>query len=190
MLSEEAKAIASINVDQAFEDAVKLIVNCPSKIITTGIGKAGHIAHKFSATLSSTGTPSVFLHAAEAAHGDLGIVSSSDILIAFSTSGKSREVVEILELSRHLGVTHIIGVTSHPDSELREHSELVLDMGIHKEACPLDLAPTTSIAVMLAISDSIAMAVMEEKGFTRDQYGLRHHGGYLGRKARTDNEPK
>ncbi|WP_196161739.1 SIS domain-containing protein [Reinekea sp. G2M2-21] len=190
VLSEEAKAIASINVDQAFEDAVKLIVNCPSKIITTGIGKAGHIAHKFSATLSSTGTPSVFLHAAEAAHGDLGIVSSSDILIAFSTSGKSREVVEILELSRHLGVTHIIGVTSHPDSELREHSELVLDMGIHKEACPLDLAPTTSIAVMLAISDSIAMAVMEEKGFTRDQYGLRHHGGYLGRKARTDNEPK
>jgi arabinose-5-phosphate isomerase len=190
VLSEEAKAIQSIEVNEVFEEAVKLIVNCPSKVIATGIGKAGHIAHKFSATLSSTGTPSVFLHAAEAAHGDLGIVSSSDILIAFSTSGKSREVVEILELSRHLGVTHIIGITSHPDSELRKHCELVLDMGIHKEACPLDLAPTTTMAVMLAISDAIAMAAMEAKGFTRDEYGLRHHGGYLGRKARTDNQPK
>ncbi len=190
VLSEEAKAIQSIKVDESFESVVNLIIDCPSKIITTGIGKAGHIAHKFSATLSSTGSPSVFLHAAEAAHGDLGIVSPSDILIAFSTSGKSREVIEILELSRHLGVTHIVGVTSHPDSELREHCEVVLDMGIHQEACPLDLTPTTTIAVMLAISDAIAIATMEAKGFTKEEYGLRHHGGYLGRKARTDNQPK
>ena len=190
VLSEEAKAIHSIEVNNSFEDVVKLIVNCPSKIITTGIGKAGHVAHKFSATLSSTGSPSVFLHAAEAAHGDLGIVSPSDILIAFSTSGKSREVVEILELSRHLGVTHIVGVTSHPDSDLRSHCEYVIDMGVHKEACPLDLTPTTTIAVMLAISDAVAIAAMEVKGFTKEEYGLRHHGGYLGRKARTDNQPK
>lgn len=190
VLEREAKAINSIEVSDVYNDVVKLIVNCSSKVITTGIGKAGHIAHKFSSTLSSTGTPSVFLHAAEAAHGDLGIVSPSDILIAFSTSGKSREVVEILELSRHVGVTHIVGVTSHPDSELRNHCEYVLDMGIHKEACPLDLTPTTTIAVMLAISDAVAMATMEAKGFTKEDYGLRHHGGYLGRKARTDNQPR
>ncbi len=190
VLSEEAKAIQSVEVDGSFEDVVKLIVGCPSKIVTTGIGKAGHIAKKFSATLSSTGSPSVFLHAAEAAHGDLGMVSPSDILIAFSTSGKSREVLEILELARHLGVTHIVGVTSHPDSELRKHCELVLDMGVHKEACPLDLTPTTTIAVMLAISDAVAIAAMETKGFTKEDYGLRHHGGYLGRKARTDNLPE
>ena len=103
VLSEEAKAIQSVHVNDSYEGVVKLIANCQSKIITTGIGKAGHIAHKFSATLSSTGSPSVFLHPAEAAHGDLGIVSPSDILIAFSTSGKSREVIEILELARHLG---------------------------------------------------------------------------------------
>lgn len=186
----KAKAIQSVNVDESFESAVNTILACSGKVITTGIGKAGHIAHKFTATLCSTGTPSVFLHAAEAAHGDLGIVSANDVLIAFSTSGKSREVIEILELSRHLGVTHIIGITSHPDSELRDHCEYILDMGMPKEACPLELTPTSSIAVMLAISDAIAISVMESRSFTKEQWGLRHHGGYLGRAARTDNEPK
>ncbi|MGF1747145.1 KpsF/GutQ family sugar-phosphate isomerase [Vibrio cionasavignyae] len=189
VLSEEAKAIQSVHVNDSFEEVVKLVADCSSKVVTTGIGKAGHIAHKFSVTLSSTGSPSVFLHPAEAAHGDLGIISPNDILIAFSTSGKSREVIEILELARHLGVTHIVGVTSHPDSELRKHCEYVLDMGVHKEACPLDLTPTTTIAVMLAMSDAIAIAAMEVNGFTKEEYGLRHHGGYLGRKARTDNQP-
>ncbi|MEK7259468.1 MAG: SIS domain-containing protein [Pseudomonadota bacterium] len=190
VLEAEAKAIQSVNVDESFESAVNTILACSGKVITTGIGKAGHIAHKFTATLCSTGTPSVFLHAAEAAHGDLGIVSENDVLIAFSTSGKSREVIEILELSRHLGVTPIIGITSHPDSELRDHCEYILDMGMPKEACPLELTPTSSIAVMLAISDAIAISVMESRSFTKEQWGLRHHGGYLGRAARTDNEPK
>jgi len=189
VIASEAAAISSIKVDETYPQVVELLVNHSGKVITTGIGKAGHIANKFAATLSSTGTPSVFLHPAEAAHGDLGLVSPNDILFAFSTSGKSREVLEILELSRHLGVSHIVGVTSHPDSELRQHCELVLDMGNHQEACPLDLTPTTTIAVMLAISDAIAIATMEAKGFTKEQYGLRHHGGYLGRKARTDNLP-
>ncbi|MBY5946617.1 SIS domain-containing protein [Photobacterium rosenbergii] len=188
VLHREAKAIESITIDEQYEHIVKLILDCPSKVITTGIGKAGLIAKKCAATLSSTGTPAVFLHPAEAAHGDLGIVSASDIMIACSTSGKSREVLEILELARHLGVKHIIGITSHPDSELRLHCEYVLDMGVHQEACPLNLAPTTSIAVMLAICDAIAMATMECRGFTKQEYGLRHHGGYLGRKARMDNE--
>lgn len=190
VLKAEAEAIQSINVTKPFESAVNTIVACNGKVITTGIGKAGHIAHKCTATLCSTGTPSVFLHAAEAAHGDLGIVGKNDVLIAFSTSGKSREVIEILELARHLGVTHIIGITSHPDSELRNHCEHILDMGTLKEACPLELTPTTTIAVMLAIGDAIAISVMECKGITKEEWGLRHHGGYLGRAARTDNEPK
>jgi len=111
-------------------------------------------------------------------------------MIAFSTSGKSREVIEILELSRHLGVETIIGVTSHPQSELRTQSDFVLDMGIIEEPCPLGLTPSASMAVMLAISDAIALALMEAKGVSKEDYGLRHHGGYLGRAARTDNEPR
>ena len=110
-------------------------------------------------------------------------------MIAFSTSGKSREVIEILELSRHLGVETIIGVTSHPDSDLRDQSDFVLDMGEIEEPCPLGLTPSASMAVMLAISDAIALSLMEQKGVTREDYGLRHHGGYLGRAARTDNAP-
>lgn len=188
VLIAEAEAIRSVSIDTNFEKAVRLTADCEGKILTTGIGKAGHIANKFAATLCSTGTPAVFMHPAEAAHGDLGVVSGKDVAFAFSTSGKSREVLEILELSRHLGVTHFIGITSHPDSALRDHCELILDMGpVEETACPLGLTPTSSIAVMLAISDAIALAAMEYKGFTREDYGIRHHGGYLGRKARSDN---
>ncbi len=189
VIDAEAEAIRNIRLTDDFELALGVMQACEGKIITTGIGKAGHIATKFAATLCSTGTPAVFLHPAEAAHGDLGLVSARDVLIAFSTSGKSREVLEILELSRHLGVTHIVGVTAHPDSALREHAELILDMGEIDEACPIGLTPTSSIAVMLAISDAIAMALMELKGITQADYGIRHHGGYLGHAARTDNLP-
>ena len=111
-------------------------------------------------------------------------------MVAFSTSGKSREVLEMLELARHLGVASVIGVTSHPDSELRELSDLVLDMGVIEEPCPLGLTPSASMAVMLAISDAIALSLMEVKGVTEEDWGLRHHGGYLGRRARTDNMPR
>lgn len=189
VIEAEAKAIQSVNVNEDFEKAVEVLQACEGKVLTTGIGKAGHIANKFAATLCSTGTPAVFLHAAEAAHGDLGIVDKKDVMIAFSTSGKSREVLEILEMARHLGVVHLIGVTSHPDSQLREHCECILDMGETGEACMLGLTPTNSIAVMLAISDAIAIALMELKGFTKEDYGKRHHGGYLGRISRTDNMP-
>jgi arabinose-5-phosphate isomerase len=189
VIAAEAKAIQSIQVDDTFEQAVRILEACPGKVLTTGIGKAGHIARKFAATLCSTATPADFIHPAEAAHGDLGLVDLDDVLVAFSTSGKSLEVLEILELSRHLGVTHIIGVTSHPDSELRQHCEVVLDMGEIEEACPLGLTPTSSLAVMLAISDAVAMALMEVKGVTAEVWGKRHHGGYLGRRARTDNMP-
>ncbi|TDJ31182.1 MAG: SIS domain-containing protein [Gammaproteobacteria bacterium] len=189
VLDAEAQAIASINVDDNFVRAVEILQTCDGKVLTTGIGKAGHIARKFAATLCSTGTPAGFIHPAEAAHGDLGLVDTHDVMVAFSTSGKSSEVLEMLELSRHLGVASVIGVTSHPDSELRGLSDLVLDMGIIEEPCPIGLTPSASMAVMLAIGDAIALALMEAKGVTREDYGKRHHGGYLGRAARTDNMP-
>jgi arabinose-5-phosphate isomerase len=189
VLDAEAQAISRVRIDDTFERAVTTLAGCQGKVLATGIGKAGHIARKFAATLCSTATPADFIHPAEAAHGDLGLVSRNDVLIAFSTSGKSREVLEILELARHLGVSTVIGVTSHPDSELRELADFVLDMGVIDEPCPLGLTPSASMAVMLAISDAIALALLEVKGVTREDYGLRHHGGYLGRAARVDNEP-
>jgi arabinose-5-phosphate isomerase len=189
VLQAEAQAIAAIDITDAFVRAVTTLMACKGKIITTGIGKAGYIANKFAATLCSNATPAVFIHPAEAAHGDLGLVSQNDVMVAFSTSGKSREVIEILELSRHLGVETIIGVTSHPESDLRKLSDFVLDMGIIEEPCPLGLTPSASMAVMNAITDAIALSLMEQKGITREQYGLRHHGGYLGRAARIDNVP-
>jgi arabinose-5-phosphate isomerase len=189
VLAAEAKAIEAIDISDSFVEAVQLLARCEGKVLTTGIGKAGHIARKFAATLCSTATPADFIHPAEAAHGDLGLVGRNDVMIAFSTSGKSTEVLEILELSRHLGVATIIGVTSHPDSELRNLSDLVLDMGVIEEPCPLGLTPSASMAVMLAITDAIALALLEVKGVTKEDYGMRHHGGYLGRAARTDNMP-
>ena len=189
VLKAEANAINSIEVTEEFVKAVSVMQGCTGKIITTGIGKAGHIANKFAATLCSTASQAQFLHPAEAAHGDLGAVSPGDILIAFSTSGKSREVIEILELSRHLGIETVIGITSHPDSELRKYSDVVIDMGEIEEACPLGLTPTSSMAVMLANSDALALALMEQNKVSREDYGLRHHGGYLGRAARLDNSP-
>ena len=189
VLKAEANAINSIEVTEEFVKAVSVMQGCTGKIITTGIGKGGHIANKFAATLCSTASQAQFLHPAEAAHGDLGAVSPGDILIAFSTSGKSREVIEILELSRHLGIETVIGITSHPDSELRKYSDVVIDMGEIEEACPLGLTPTSSMAVMLAISDALALALMEQNKVSREDYGLRHHGGYLGRAARLDNSP-
>ncbi|MGQ9650161.1 MAG: KpsF/GutQ family sugar-phosphate isomerase [Phycisphaerae bacterium] len=187
IMKREAEAILAVRVTPEFEKAVLVLRDCKGKVLTTGMGKAGHIAHKFAATLCSTGTPAAFLHPGEAAHGDLGLVGKDDCIVALSTSGKTNEIIEMLELGRHLGLATIIGITSHPDSRLRDLSDVILDMGIIKEACPLGLTPSASIAVMLAITDALALTLMELKGITRHDYGLRHHGGYLGRKARTDN---
>lgn len=184
---EEAHAISSIPVSDEFERAVKLLQACKGKVLTTGMGKAGHIAHKFSATLCSTGTPASFVHPGEAAHGDLGIIEENDAIVAFSTSGKTKEVLDTLAGGRELGLHTVIGITSHPDSELRELSDVVLDMGTIKEACAFELTPTSSMAVMLAISDALALLLMELKGFTPEDFGKRHHGGYLGKKARNSS---
>lgn len=187
ILNREAQAILAVKVTPAFEQAVLALRDCGNKVLTTGMGKAGHIAHKFAATLCSTGTPAAFIHPGEAAHGDLGVVAPEDCIVAFSTSGKTNEIIEMLELGRHLGLKTIIGITSHPDSRLRELADIIIDMGVIQEPCPLGLTPSASIAVMLAISDALALTLMELKGVSRHDYGLRHHGGYLGRRARTDN---
>lgn len=187
VLDAEARAIASVRVDADYERAVVAMRDTPGRVITTGIGKAGHIARKFAATLCSTACPAVFVHPAEAAHGDLGQITKQDCVIAMSTSGKSREVIEMLEMVRHIGVHSVIGITSHRDSELRPLVDIVLDMGEITEACPLGLTPSSSMAVMLAITDALALALLEVRGVTKEDWGLRHHGGYLGRKARTDN---
>ncbi len=188
VLSGEARAISSVKVTEEFEKAVHALRDCGGKVVAVGMGKAGNIARKFASTLCSTGTPAAFVHPGESAHGDLGLIGSDDCVVAFSTSGKTREVIEMLGLSRHLGLKTIIGVTSHPDSELRDVSDVILDMGIIEEPCPLGLTPSASIAVMLAIGDALAIALMELKGVTKKDFGLRHHGGYLGHKARFDNE--
>ena len=188
VLKAEAQAIDSIEVSPAFEQTVNLLLSCQSKVLTTGMGKAGLIAKKFAVTLCSTGTPAIYIHPGEAAHGDLGVISKSDCMVAFSTSGKTREVIEMLGLGQHLGLGQIIGVTSHPESDLRSYCDIILEMGEINEPCPLGLTPSASIAAMNAIADAVTLALMEQKGITKHEYGLRHHGGYLGRVARLDNE--
>jgi len=190
ILAAEAEAIRAVAVDATYGAALDLLQNARGKIVATGMGKAGFVARKFAAILSSTASPAIFIHPAEAAHGDLGMVAEGDCIVAFSTSGKTREVLEFIELSRHMNVGGVIGITSHRDSGLRDLSDVIIDMGVIAEPCPLGMTPTASMAVMAAVGDALALVLMERKGVTREQYGLRHHGGYLGKRARTNNLPE
>ena len=165
-------------------EAVQIVCNCNGKIITTGLGKAGHAAAKSSSTLSSLGIPSCYLHPAEASHGDVGIVQKGDVLLAFSTSGKTREVIETIELCKKLGIEKVVSITAHPTSPVRDMSDLVIDMGIINEAGFLSMAPTTSVILMLVVSDMIATICASPRGLNVEEYGLRHHGGYIGKKCR------
>jgi arabinose-5-phosphate isomerase len=183
VIEAEASALLNIPLDDHFADAVEILYNCKGRVIITGMGKAGTIAHKIAGTFCSTGTPAAFLHPGEAAHGDLGLLSQGDVVLALSTSGKTREVIEMLELSHHFGIDRIIGITSHPDSAIRSLCNVVINMGEIVEPCPLGLTPTSSTTVMLAIGDALALVLMKRRNFTKDQFGLRHHGGYLGQKA-------
>lgn len=187
IMDQEAKAIERIPLDDHFATTIDILYNCSGKVITTGMGKAGIIAGKVASTLCSTGTPASFLHPGEAAHGDLGLLAPGDVIVAFSTSGKTREIIEMLELAHHFGIEKIIGITSHPDSLIRHLSNVVINMGLIKEPCILGLTPTASTAAMLAVGDALALVLMEKKGISRADYGLRHHGGYLGLKARELN---
>lgn len=187
----ESAAITNIPVDINTVDAITLIFKqCHSlkgKLVCSGMGKAGQIALNMSTTFSSTGTPSVYLHPSEAQHGDLGILQENDILLLISNSGKTREIEELIYLAKNLyPQIKIIGITRNADSPLAEQSDVTLLTGETVEVCPLGMAPTTSTTVMTVIGDLLVCGVMEQIGFTKEEYAKRHHGGYLGKKAKRD----
>ena len=190
ILNAEADAIYKVPLDNHFRTAVNILLKCKNKVVTTGMGKAGDIAQKIAGTLCSTGTPACFLHPGEAAHGDLGLLDKGDVILALSTSGKTREIIEMLERSRGLGIKSIVGITSHPDSAIRSLCNVVVSMGEITEPCKLGLTPSASTTVMLAIGDALALVLMEKRKFSKEQFGLRHHGGYLGQKARQPHARK
>ena len=182
-LKIEAAAVEDLinRVDEDFVNAVKAILNCRGRVIVTGMGKSGHVGRKIAATLASTGTPAFFLHPAEAYHGDLGMVTENDIVIAISNSGESSEIVNILSIIRRIGAT-IIAMCGRKTSSLGKNADYFINIGVEREACTLGLAPTASTTATLAMGDAIAMALMDEKKFTSQDYALFHPGGALGRK--------
>ncbi|MBI3796638.1 MAG: SIS domain-containing protein [Deltaproteobacteria bacterium] len=186
VLEAEAAAIRAIQLDDHFVRAVQILQDCQGKVITTGIGKVGIIAVKLATTLSSTGTPAFFLHPGDAAHGDLGMVGRNDVMITFSNSGKTREVLETIARAKTLNGMHLIAITAHRNSPIARQSDVVLCIGKIKEPCPLGLTPSASTAAMLALGDALALVLMEKKKFTKADYAKFHHGGYLGRKARQE----
>jgi len=186
ILGLESEAVKNIPVDESLLKAVEMISKCKGKVVTSGIGKAGVIAKKISSTFSSTGTPSIYLHPGEAQHGDLGMLSKNDLLLVLSNSGKTREVIEMVDLASRLNGKrmNVITITSHPDSDLAKSSDVVLSIGNIVEACSLGMAPTTSTTAMLALGDVLCVLVMEEIKFTMEDFAKRHHGGYLGEKSK------
>jgi arabinose-5-phosphate isomerase len=185
VLEIEARALSELvgRLDDGFVRAVDILVGCQGRVVVTGMGKSGLVGQKISATLSSTGTPSFFLHAAEALHGDLGRLVSGDVLVALSYSGETEQLLRLLDTVKRLGIP-LISLTGSPASTLAQASDVVIDVGIGQEACPLGLAPTASTTAMLAMGDALAMAVLEKKGFTEDDYAALHPGGGMGVKLR------
>ena len=183
VLQMEAEAILDLipRVDEHFDAAVDMILACEGRVIMTGMGKSGIIAHKISATLASTGTPSFYLHPAEGIHGDLGMVTADDVIIAMSNSGETGEVLNILPSIRRIGAK-LIAMVGNTDSTLAKNADVVLNVGVKKEACPLGLAPTSSTTAALAFGDALAMALMGKHHFTSNQFAVFHPGGSLGRK--------
>jgi len=186
VLEIEARAITDLiqRLDQGFAQAVQLILASRGRVVVSGIGKSGHIARKIASTLASTGTPAFFVHPAEASHGDLGMVAREDVFIALSNSGESEELLAIIPLLKRQGAK-LIAMTGNPRSALAREADVHLYAGAEKEACPLNLAPTASTTAALALGDALAVALMQEKGFTRDEFAASHPGGSLGRKLLT-----
>lgn len=187
VLDIEADAVRGLRdrLDDNFVGAVDLILGCRGRVVVSGIGKSGHIARKFAATLASTGTPAFFVHPAEASHGDLGMVTEDDVFIGLSNSGESEELVAILPLVKRIGAK-LIGITGNrPQSTLGKLSDFHLDAGVEKEACSLNLAPTASTTASLALSDALAVAVLDARGFGADDFARSHPGGALGRRLLT-----
>jgi arabinose-5-phosphate isomerase len=179
----EAKSIAALSntIDHSFESAVDRIVNCKGRIIVTGMGKSGHIGRKIAATLASTGTPSFFVHPGEASHGDLGMITQNDVLIAISYSGESTEIVTILPLLKRFGIP-LIGLSSNSASTLAKNADIHLNIHVEQEACPLGLAPTSSTTACLVMGDALAVATLQCRGFTAKDFALSHPGGALGKR--------
>ena len=189
IFNAESSAIQNIPVDDSYEKAVEMIYTQVhkknGKLVTSGMGKAGQIAHNIATTFSSTGTPSVFLHTSEAQHGDLGILQKNDILLAISNSGKTREIIELIDLKNNLfpGIPVIV-ITGNDESPLAQKCNCHILTGAPAEVCPLGLTPTTSTTVFTVIGDALVVMMMEKIRFTAADYAKRHHGGYLGAKSR------
>lgn len=193
ILQKEAEAVLNIPVSAGYHNAVTLIIDHVhqrnGKLITSGMGKAGQIAANIATTFSSTGTPAFFLHPSEAQHGDLGIVCENDIMLLISNSGKTRELVELVELARGLHpALRFIVITSNPDSPLAKEADICLPTGAPAEVCPLGLTPTTSTTVMTVIGDLLVVSTMKRIHFTYADYAKRHHGGYLGTVSREQSQ--
>ncbi|MEE4185531.1 MAG: KpsF/GutQ family sugar-phosphate isomerase [Gammaproteobacteria bacterium] len=183
VLEIEARAIRELapRIGASFTEACQLCLACSGRVVVTGMGKSGHIARKIAATLASTGTPAFFVHPAEASHGDLGMITRSDVVIALSNSGETTELLTLLPLLKRLGI-QLISMTGKQRSTLAEAAQVVLDIGVSEEACPLNLAPTASTTAALAMGDALAVALLESRGFTSEDFAMSHPGGALGRK--------
>lgn len=183
VIETETDAISNLKqyIDENFIDACELMLQCKGKIVVIGMGKSGHIGNKIAATLASTGTPAFFVHPGEASHGDLGMITENDVALALSNSGETGEVLTILPIIKRLGVP-LISITGNPASTLATMADAAIDASTHKEACPLGLAPTSSTTAALVMGDALAIALLEAKGFTEEDFALSHPGGSLGRR--------
>jgi arabinose-5-phosphate isomerase len=183
VLKIESEAVAALidRVDDQFEKAVQIVLECEGRVVVTGMGKSGLIGKKISATLASTGTPALFLHPAEGIHGDLGMVTRGDVVIALSNSGETEELSRMLPSLKRLGIK-IISFTGNPDSTLAKNSDVVINVGVKEEACPLGLAPTASTTAALAMGDALAVALLDKRGFKEEDFACFHPGGALGKK--------
>ena len=185
-LDIEADALMRLksHLDERFSLAVQMMLNVKGRVVVTGMGKSGHIGAKIAATLASTGTPAMFVHPAEASHGDLGMIQAVDVVLAISNSGESDELVSILPVLKRQGIP-LIAMTGGPNSALAKHADIVLDSSVAKEACPLNLAPTASTTVQLALGDALAVALLDARGFKAEDFARSHPGGSLGRRLLT-----
>jgi arabinose-5-phosphate isomerase len=185
VLRIESEAITGLiaRLDERFENAVELLYACKGRVVVTGLGKSGLIGRKIAATFASIGTPSLFLHASEALHGDLGMLTGDDVLLAISSSGETEELIELVESVKRLGI-HLITLTANPRSTLGSASNIVLDIAVKEEACSLNLAPTASTAAAMAMGDALAISLLERRGFKEEDFAALHPGGRLGKKLR------
>lgn len=180
-IENRATAVLADRIGQEFGKACRLILESRGRIIVTGMGKSGHIGNKIAATFASTGTPSYFVHPAEASHGDIGMIANDDVVLAISNSGNTTEITSLLPVLKRKGIT-LITITGNENSELALAADANIDASVSEEACPLGLAPTSSTTVTLVLGDALAMALLEARGFTRDDFAISHPGGSLGRR--------